>query len=587
MSASTISGAPEAIYTSATCFLCKRNSTDTTISDKVPVVSPEYLHSSFSPTPLQSKQCSDDLKLVHAAVRECEKETAALRDVLTLYQTKMNDLRARVSQYRSVLSPIRRLPKELLVEIFSHCTPHPYVGRFGSCGVLNTPFSIPIIHMSRVCSWWRRLILSTGTLWASFECTLNEAMSTGGIGLKCLDVHLERSGDALLSFQIKGDLILPGHSLVRRLLDEKRRWMHVSFNCRDFSLPGWELAPGGLPNLKEIWIDSTVVVDAEPEGDILPLVEIAAPSLRYLDLSPALTRQVIFPFERITHLILNHYSSSAELFKTLSSACASLNLEYLELYQGRGGDDDDDFDYAEFHAGVRHRKVLTAKALLLIVSDDALGVILTLLTHCFTLPLLHTFKVGRREPIDAATTSHIVGRSVAFLETVTHLKSLAVHGIPVDDSQILRIINRTPQLEELSLTFEPGHGPLLLKELTIISTQTMARPALPALRGVNFFFNYSSQEVTDALTGMLTSRLESESSDTAEIDNIIIECEDARCTREVAMQIRTTASANFQFRWMGDKSFSLLKTGHRHRWTDVAELHYITLFNLSTFEIHL
>ncbi len=199
---------------STACFLCSKRPAE----ENVPCPSPKIVHSSFTPDTAYVSQCALDLIAVNAAVRRCDEDIVILRDLLTSHQNTRKQLQERAAQYHSIMSPIRRLPKELLVKIFSHCIFDYFrLGRqLGDQGIINDPSTLPIFTLLCVCSKWRSVILSTGALWAQFECKLDSATQSGGIGSKCLEMHLERSGDAPLSFLAHGEALLPSHTLICR-----------------------------------------------------------------------------------------------------------------------------------------------------------------------------------------------------------------------------------------------------------------------------------------------------------------------------------------------------------------------------------
>ncbi|KAF9023576.1 hypothetical protein BDZ89DRAFT_1069736 [Hymenopellis radicata] len=335
--------------------------------------------------------CTVDLKAVNRAARECDEEIAILRDRLAARLNRRDELRVRASHYRSILSPIRRLPKELLIEIFSGClTDYFRTVEVGTYGWLNEPSKLPIMRLLRVCSHWCHIILSTGSLWSQFQCRVDDTFENGGIGWACLEMHLERSQDCPLSFLIWGDAILPAHSLLHRLLQETRRWRHVSFSCDAISLRSWGNSLATLPCLRMLHIESTNILD---DGEEVSSIEFPSNSLLYLDISPTILHRVVVAFKHLRYLGLSHYSSTAQLFECL---CNATHVEFIEFWQGRGRDDEDDFNYTEFRENSGSRKTLGLQAMTLFISSFVCqGALLNLLSTCFHMPHLHTFKLGK------------------------------------------------------------------------------------------------------------------------------------------------------------------------------------------------
>ncbi len=76
-----------------------------------------------------------------------------------------------IDAHRALIAPIRRVPTDILREIFLHCLPtkHNAVISSSECPILLT----------RICSGWRHIALNTAMLWASIHvpipvCSLPE-----------------------------------------------------------------------------------------------------------------------------------------------------------------------------------------------------------------------------------------------------------------------------------------------------------------------------------------------------------------------------------------------------------------------------
>ncbi|KAF9028693.1 hypothetical protein BDZ89DRAFT_1133483 [Hymenopellis radicata] len=300
-------------------------------------------------------------------------------------------------------------------------------------------------------------------------------------------------------------------------------------------------------------------------------------------------QHAILPFDSLASLIISHYHSSALIAKCLFEGRKAENLEYLEFWQGRGCDDDDDFDYGS----ITTRKTLNIKALTILLSDDSRGALLNLLSTSFHLPRLYTFKLGQTETLDTTTREVTVNKAVAFLDTVDSLKSLSMHGVPMTDADVLRLLNKTPLLEEVSLTFmREGSGPEVLKDLTAPNGASFVKPALPFLRGVNFLLRIWGWPADHRATDMLRSRLPFSAhsdaaglSEVAALENIFIEFDKGSCSHDAARVIRNAASSAYRLRWLDWKTFSLLKAGCKHRWVDAAGPYHSTLQHRSYFEV--
>ncbi|KII91818.1 hypothetical protein PLICRDRAFT_105807, partial [Plicaturopsis crispa FD-325 SS-3] len=94
---------------------------------------------------------------------------AGLETILTtldILNRQCDVLEETIHCYKAVFSPFRRLPAELLSEVFVHClppdsAPSPYAPPLSSGPALG---SAPLLLMS-VCKRWRAVALSTPRLW--------------------------------------------------------------------------------------------------------------------------------------------------------------------------------------------------------------------------------------------------------------------------------------------------------------------------------------------------------------------------------------------------------------------------------------
>ncbi|KAJ4466994.1 hypothetical protein J3R30DRAFT_3250423, partial [Lentinula aciculospora] len=91
------------------------------------------------------------------------KELVRLRTVAAMVSNKQKTLEAYIGDLRCAVSPIRRLPPEILSDIFKYVCCN-YVGV--NC-ISKEKMSLPTVALSHVCTRWRRIVESTPSLWTS------------------------------------------------------------------------------------------------------------------------------------------------------------------------------------------------------------------------------------------------------------------------------------------------------------------------------------------------------------------------------------------------------------------------------------
>ncbi|KAK6977581.1 hypothetical protein R3P38DRAFT_2810119 [Favolaschia claudopus] len=92
-----------------------------------------------------------------------EAEIADLQKAIDKLEEKRRDLNVYVDGHKALISPVRRMPPDVLSEIFIACLP-----THRNCAMSAS--EAPVL-LGRICSSWRALSLATPRLWASLHIT--------------------------------------------------------------------------------------------------------------------------------------------------------------------------------------------------------------------------------------------------------------------------------------------------------------------------------------------------------------------------------------------------------------------------------
>ncbi|KAE9395121.1 hypothetical protein BT96DRAFT_161017 [Gymnopus androsaceus JB14] len=177
---------------------------------------------------------SQDARLIQESLEKALAET--LRVIRKL--TEVDIIRKRVSEYRQGLqSPIRKLPPEVLIEIFEayiYAAGGPDEERGYGLRIREyTPImyeaqrsihiTCPSMELSWICAHWRQLALSRSFLWSSLylNCQGSSAL------IKICQEYLSRSGNASLKLHIQR---LNPNAMLDLLLDHSVRWKEVALS---------------------------------------------------------------------------------------------------------------------------------------------------------------------------------------------------------------------------------------------------------------------------------------------------------------------------------------------------------------------
>ncbi|KAF7358810.1 F-box domain-containing protein [Mycena sanguinolenta] len=200
-------------------------------------------------------------------------EIARLKGELRQLESRRSALAAYRRDCRGLLAPIRRLPSEILFEIFQLCRPSRSEPDFSRspdqtyCAMAHLAQDT-ILQVSQVCILWHTLVMGTPTLWniislhaAAVQGTPRQYEST----LELLRLALQRSGSSRLSVQFHS---FGGH--VRRyapalelIARHSARWRSAKFRCSPHDFEYLSGAKGNLPLLSTLELDTGHATSAD------------------------------------------------------------------------------------------------------------------------------------------------------------------------------------------------------------------------------------------------------------------------------------------------------------------------------------
>ncbi|THU89871.1 hypothetical protein K435DRAFT_677040, partial [Dendrothele bispora CBS 962.96] len=122
----------------------------------------DILRSMWIPSESKASQIEQEIVDCSSEIAKYDTEIETLEGVLEELRRKRCEIQRYSDERRSLLSPIRKLPIEILGEIFAaSCSDY---------GLLITTFpkgkiSAHTLVLSHVCSQWRNFVISTPSLW--------------------------------------------------------------------------------------------------------------------------------------------------------------------------------------------------------------------------------------------------------------------------------------------------------------------------------------------------------------------------------------------------------------------------------------
>ncbi|KAJ7761975.1 hypothetical protein DFH07DRAFT_814744 [Mycena maculata] len=180
------------------------------------------------------------------ALEKFDADIEGARTVLKGLLTERDQTHDVLEAHKALLSPIRRIPPEVLGEIFTHCLPKdPFI----EASVAHCP-----LLLTQISSSWRSVALATPALWTSLAVNLSITSCLPKLSL--IQTWIARSGSCPLSFHIaesiQKDYYEPGMTTSAAVLElyapHYARWHHLRLECQDWRIDtGFSKLPCDAP----------------------------------------------------------------------------------------------------------------------------------------------------------------------------------------------------------------------------------------------------------------------------------------------------------------------------------------------------
>lgn len=188
-------------------------------------------------------------------------ELLRLDDEIAKYNgllAKREELSQIISSHRALLSPARRLPPELVKEIFLFCLPEQRKAAMSSS-------EAPVL-LGRICSAWRHISLTTPQLWSSIHIVVPNHRDKTRRRAQGVQTWLAQAGLLPLSISIidsngPEDQNRDATLLVKCLIPFSRRWNQIDLRLPQSAFEAIAtILPEEIPLLESISIQSSLVV---------------------------------------------------------------------------------------------------------------------------------------------------------------------------------------------------------------------------------------------------------------------------------------------------------------------------------------
>ena len=281
-------------------------------------LNPEFaalLQNNDVPSELTILEVTESLKAPLNELEEVEAEIQRLRELMKTMKTKRQRIQKIINDHNIILAPARRLPPDVLHEIFFHCLPTRH-------NPIMKHLESPLL-LTRICSSWRAIALSSPRIWSKIHIPLpgDPSLSESGNGiitdetslsnrrqrfarilqLRCDAVRrwLSRTGTCPLSLSVIYPGYFPGvhnlndeltHEMFDILLSYADRWSDVNLSMPEaiYNKLQSNINPTTFSILKSLKINLYPDIFATNNTQPIPIRLLAVPGLRKIALDAIL-----------------------------------------------------------------------------------------------------------------------------------------------------------------------------------------------------------------------------------------------------------------------------------------------------------
>ncbi|KAK0447841.1 uncharacterized protein EV420DRAFT_861913 [Desarmillaria tabescens] len=233
------------------------------------------------PSPLQSARLKASLESLRTPLAKIQSDLYLLHNAIASLQDRMLRLQSFENDYKTALSPIRRVPPEITMEIvrrawktntFSNCLRGRHLSGFNVFTIREGPW-----HLGQVCSSWRNVTERLcPELWATMTVAIplsHEREVPMKVDMvEMLRIVLERSRNHPLHFYFRYSGTKVGEREARAMercfhimVSHSNRWRAVEIAIPPSLLPQLSLIHGNIDWLRDMYLDC---FRGSPSGDI-------------------------------------------------------------------------------------------------------------------------------------------------------------------------------------------------------------------------------------------------------------------------------------------------------------------------------
>lgn len=449
----------------------------------------ETLRSTILDSKESAAAIDQELKEMMALRKELLRDVDLLEKQTSILRQKRLALDERIRGRKALLSPVRRLPAEVLVLIFYETIEFPWkrINAADDCRYFDldhqfdgdSPWSIASVSRR-----WREVALSFPELWTFINIAVTEELfEEGDYGyLRFINLHLSRSGSRPLSVAIydNGDLPfdeLPP-SLLGSLFSFAHRIHHLHVHLTQCIISSLYRLRSSFHQLKTLLI---APVDDEIQDDELEIFDLAQELHTITTINTDLSLSLVLSWRSITRYECDYYPTEKFGLTCPESLLQNLgDMENLTSCFWRCGPASCEDALVHIEEPIACQKLQSLEIGSGHLSKpEAISQVIDRL-H---LPSLSSLRVacpvkGCESDVRFSSITRLIGRSWCRLTTLAFSQG----AVPSDDLHY--IFDQTPTLEEVKLV---DVGPEAITDellAALVYRESDPKPLLPRLRSL-------------------------------------------------------------------------------------------------------
>ncbi|KAJ7589806.1 hypothetical protein C8J56DRAFT_1163615 [Mycena floridula] len=271
-----------------------------TPSHSLPPRIQELLSSNISPSEAEEFHLRGILSQGDHFLQNLDDRIAAMQRELKELVLERARKAAELRDCKLILNPVRRVPKELLCEIFLS-----FINENLEEDETKSSLDPSATHwaVTRVCREWRGIAVSLPRMWSTMRIVQEDLDGPTGdmMTLQILGTQLHRSGTHQLSASFSCDDLVPSHHVLQTLLCTSQRWKDLHISVPVEQLAAFTSLRGYIPSLQTLHLWDCLADPVGPASTALrmDMFEFAS-NLKTLFGHPNALSNFKLPFSQIT-----------------------------------------------------------------------------------------------------------------------------------------------------------------------------------------------------------------------------------------------------------------------------------------------